>query len=139
MSMFKGPATLTTGSVITGATSITTTDLTVSNDVIITDDLSAADITAATTFTLSGNLVSSINSGGDGADSAILVSKSYTDTAIGYYEKTLPVVTAMTGDVYTTIDVNNYNAIFFGNTANITGTALTASITFTAAVMVIDY
>ena len=43
MSMFKGPAILTTGSVITGATSITATDMTVNNDLIVTDDVIITD------------------------------------------------------------------------------------------------
>jgi hypothetical protein len=41
--MFKGPASLSDGSVITNATSISTSDLTITDDLTVTDDVSIGD------------------------------------------------------------------------------------------------
>jgi hypothetical protein len=130
--MFKGPAILTAGSSIIGATFVSTDDLIVNDDLTVNDDLSAQDIVATTSFRLSNNTVNSINIGSGGAEGTVLATKSYVDTAINYHDNVMPVVTAMTGNNYNTIDVGQYNTIFFGNTSNTTETTLTASITFSS-------
>jgi hypothetical protein len=109
--MFKGPAALTAGSTvpaesINSALSVAGTDLTVA------DDLTVKDIIIANTGSLTVNgstPITSIEGGG-----AVLVTKSYVDTAISNTHK-VQVLTSVTGGAYLPVDLSTHHVYYFAN------------------------
>jgi hypothetical protein len=120
--MFKGPAALTAGSTvpaesINSALSVAGTDLTVA------DDLNVKDIIIANTGSLTVNdstPITSIEGGG-----AVLVTKSYVDTAISNTHK-VQVLIDVTGGAYSPVDLSTHHVYYFANS-----TYTTASSTLT--------
>jgi len=109
--MFKGPAALTAGSTvpaesINSALSVAGTDLTVA------DDLNVKDIIIANTGSLTVNdstPITSIEGGG-----AVLVTKSYVDTAISNTHK-VQVLIDVTGGAYSPVDLSTHHVYYFAN------------------------
>jgi hypothetical protein len=129
--MFKGPAALTAGSTvpaesINSALSVAGTDLTVGNDLHVTDDLTIGDdltvkdiiITNTGSLTVNGsNPITSIE-GGD----AVLVTKSYVDTAISNTHK-VQVLTSVTGGVYPNVNLSTHHVYYFANSDYVLSTS----------------
>lgn len=115
--MFKGPAALTTGSTIpaesvNAALSTAGTDLAIGDDLTVTDDLTVKDVIITNTGSLTVNgstPITSIEGGG-----AVLVTKSYVDTAISNTHKVQVLIHAPSG-VYPPIDLSTHHVYYFAN------------------------
>lgn len=108
--MFKGPASLTTGSVIDASTVTADNmtvdiDLGVTDDLTVGDDLTAKDIFSETLKFTGTGTITSVNQGsaGDIGDGKVLATKSYVDDK----HKVL---------TYTTISSSNFTAFDIGTT-----------------------
>lgn len=123
--MFKGPASLTSGSVIPAASVNTAlsaegVDLTIGDDLTVTDDLTTKDVIIANSGTLTINGSSAISSI-EGSGTA-LVTKDYVDTAISNTHK-VSVLTDVTAGSYGTVDLSTHHVYYFANTSYTTATA----------------
>lgn len=117
--MFKGPASLTTGSVIDAST-VTADNMTVDIDLGVTDDLTVGDdLTAVDIFT--GTLkftgtgtVTSVNQGsaGDTGDGKVLATKSYVDDK----HKVLTYTTISSSN-FTSFDIGTTHVLFLDSTS----------------------
>jgi len=103
--MFKGPASLTSGSVITDATSISSADLTVTDDLTIAQDLTVGDDITVTGDIVAASVTAKIN------------------------EAVLKVTTTNLAGVYTTTDISNHNVLYLANIDDATS-ALTLKLTW---------
>ena len=123
--MFKGPASLTSGSVIPAASVNTAlsaegVDLTVGDDLTVTDDLTTKDVIIANTGSLTINGSSAISSiAGSGT---ALVTQNYVDTAISNTHK-VSVLTSVTSGSYGTVDLSTHHVYFFANDSYLPGTS----------------
>ena len=132
--MFKGPASLTTGSVI-DAVNVTSdnmtvdVDLTVGGDLTVTDDLTVSDVITTTLKFSSVGTATSLNQGnaGDTGDGCVLASKSYVDDRIlasnSYVDDKHKVVNhsiAAGTTVIVPLDISNVHVLFL-NTTSYTG------------------
>jgi hypothetical protein len=109
--MFKGPASLTSGTVI-DATSVTTDNATVDVDLTVGDDLTVTDdliIGNTGSLTIGSNSITSIEGNG-----AVLVTKDYVDTAISNTHKVLTLTDAP-GGVYPNVDLSTHHVYYFAN------------------------
>jgi hypothetical protein len=95
--MFKGPASLTSGSVVTDATSISSADLTVTDDLTVTNDVTVGDDLTVTGDIVASTITAKIN------------------------ENVYKLSTAPSG-VYTATDISNYNVLYLANTDDSTVT-----------------
>jgi hypothetical protein len=123
--MFKGPASLTSGSVIPAASVHTAlsaegVDLTIGDDLTVTDDLTVKDVIIANTGSLTINGSSAISSI-EGSGTA-LVTKNYVDTAISNTHK-VSVLTSVTSGSYGTVDLSTHHVYYFANTSYKPGTS----------------
>ena len=96
--MFKGPASLTSGSVITDATSISSADLTVTDDLTIAQDLTVGDDVAVTGDITAASITAKIN------------------------ESVLVLTTMNSAGIYPETDISDYNVLYLANTSDATGT-----------------
>lgn len=135
--MFKGPASLTTGSVI-DAVNVTSdnmtvdVDLTVGGDLTVTDDLTVSDVITTTLKFSSVGTATSLNQGnaGDTGDGCVLASKSYVDDRIlasnSYVDDKHKVVNhsiAAGTTVFEPLNIGNIHVLFL-NTTSYTGNNL---------------
>jgi hypothetical protein len=118
--MFKGPASLTTGSVIDASTVTADNmtvdiDLGVTDDLTVGDDLTAKDIFAETLKFTGTGTVTSVNQGsaGDTGDGKVLATKSYVDDK----HKVLTYAT-MSGSAFTAMDIGTTHVLFLDSTSN---------------------
>ena len=128
--MFKGPASLTTGSVI-DAVNVTSdnmtvdVDLTVGDDLTVTDDLTVGDVITSTLKFSSVGIATSLNQGnaGDTGDGRVLASKSYVDDKHKVVNHSIAAGTT----VFAPLDIGDIHVLFL-NTTLYTGSA---TVTFT--------
>lgn len=95
--MFKGPASLTSGSVVTNATSISSADLTVTDDLTVTNDVTVGD-----DVTVTGDIVAS--------------------TITAKINESVVKLTSAPSGVYPDTDISNTNVLYLANTDNSTAT-----------------
>jgi hypothetical protein len=95
--MFKGPASLTSGSVVTDATSISSADLTVTDDLTVTNDVTVGD-----DLTVTGDIVAS--------------------TITAKINESVVKLTSAPSGVYPDTDISNTNVLYLANTDNSTAT-----------------
>ena len=134
--MFKGPASLTTGSVI-DAVNVTSdnmtvdVDLTVGDDLTVTNDLTVGDVITSTLKFSSAGIATSLNQGsaGDTGDGRVLASKSYVDDRIlasnSYVDDKHKVVNhsiAAGTTAFAPLNIGNIHVLFL-NTTLYTGNA----------------
>jgi hypothetical protein len=105
--MFKGPASLTSGSVVTNATSISSADLTVTDDLTVTNDVNVGD-----DLTVTGDIVAS------------------TITA-KIIEPVLTITSSISG-VFTTTDITDYNVLYLKSPSADNILTLTLTLTWRA-------
>jgi hypothetical protein len=107
--MFKGPASLTSGSIITNASEITTTTATINNAsdnaVEIQDDINIGGDLSATTITA-------------------------TSVRANIREKVTTLTSVSINTSYGTIDVSNINILYFADTTRTTAVQLIATISW---------
>ena len=117
--MFKGPASLTTGSVI-DAVNVTSdnmtvdVDLTVGDDLTVTNDLTVGDVITSTLKFSSAGIATSLNQGnaGDTGDGRVLASKSYVDDK----HKVVNHLIAAGTNVFEPLDIGNIHVLFLNTT-----------------------
>ena len=117
--MFKGPASLTTGSVI-DAVNVTSdnmtvdVDLTVGDDLTVTDDLTVGDVITSTLKFSSAGIATSLNQGsaGDTGDGRVLASKSYVDDK----HKVVNHSTTNGASSFATLNIGNIHVLFLNTT-----------------------
>lgn len=103
--MFKGPASLTSGSVVTDATSISSADLTATDDIIVGDDLTVADDAAISgDMTVTGTLTT---------NGPVVANNGITVVSGPLRENILTLTNA--GDYSGNIDISNYNILYLAN------------------------
>jgi len=106
--MFKGPASLTGGSVITDATSISSADLTVTDDLTIAQDLTVGDDIAVTGDITATSITAKIN-------------------------ESVLVLTSSPSGVYPSTNISNYNVLYLAGTDDNT-TTRTLTVTWSSVV-----
>jgi hypothetical protein len=130
--MFKGPASLTSGSVVDAA-SVTADNATVDIDLMVGDDLTVTDVLTTKKLIISNSGSLTINGGAEitsveGTGTA-LTTKSYVDTAVSDMHKVYILLDAP-GGVYTNVDLSTHHVYYFANNTytNSTPTILTCTV-----------
>jgi hypothetical protein len=128
--MFKGPASLTSGSVVDAA-SVTADNATVDVDLTVGDDLTVTDVLTVKNIIISNSGSLTINGGAEitsveGTGTA-LTTKSYVDTPSAQF------ITSMSGTAYTTFSITSNNVLFYNNVSGNHGVpTITATISMPA-------